>query len=84
MNKARVETKAQKLGYKLEDTGDDIRLEAPKGYCFYQDYHELVSEYATRDNLCDTTKPEAWKDVYEHIGQAEVCEIENCDWCGGR
>ena len=80
-SKARVEAKAQKLGYTIEDAGCDIRLVAPKGYCFDQDHHEVISEYG---DMTFITKAEAWKDVYEHIGKAEVCEIEDCDWCGGR
>ena len=78
--RARVLTKATKLGYTIEEDWCDIRLEAPKGYCFDQDYHELVSEYG---GMSMSTKADAWRDVYKHIGVAELCEIEECDWCNG-
>ena len=74
--KAKVEARALQLGYKLEDTGYEIRLEAPKGFSFDNDYHELVSDYDLPGE-----KALAWKDVYLHIGKAEPCQIEECDWC---
>lgn len=78
--KAQVLSKAIKLGYAIEDTSFDIRLEAPNGYCFDQDHHELVSEYG---DMSMATKAEAWQDIYNYIGTAELCEIEECDWCNG-
>jgi hypothetical protein len=77
MSKAKVLAKAVGLGYKVDEIDGAILLEAPEGYCFDQDYHELHSYYDTGD------KASAWVDVYEHIGKAEVCEIEECDWCNG-
>lgn len=75
--KARVETKALELGYKVEEIDGAILLEAPKGYSFWDDFHELHSYYDTGD------KGSAWIDVYDYIGKAEVCQIEECDWCNG-
>jgi hypothetical protein len=76
----RVITKAEQLGYTIVEDYCDVRLEAPKGYCFDQDHHEVVSEYG---GMTAYTKAEAWEDLYDHIGTAEPCEIEQCDWCGG-
>lgn len=78
--RARVLTKATKLGYNITEDWCDIRLEAPKGYCFDQDHHELVSEYG---DMSMATKADAWSDIYSYIGTAEPCEIKECDWCDG-
>ena len=78
-SKAKVIAKATELGYTLHEDWSDIRLQAPDGYCFDQDYHEVVSEYG---GMTFTTKAQAWSDIYSHIGKAELCQIEECDWCG--
>ena len=78
--KARVEAKALKLGYKVSEIDGAILLEAPKGYSFWDDFHELNSYYEP-DFAGD--KANAWRDVYEHIGKADICQIEECDWCNG-
>jgi hypothetical protein len=78
--KGRVEAKALKLGYTVNEIDGAILLEAPKGYSFWDDFHELNSYYEP-DFAGD--KANAWADVYDHIGKAEPCQIEECDWCNG-
>ena len=73
--KAKTETKALKLGYKIEEIDGAILLEAPKGYSFWDDFHELNSYYDLGDKIS------AWSDVYSHIGLATPCEIVECEWC---
>jgi hypothetical protein len=81
IRKQKVLDKAKELGYTISEDWCDIRLEAPMGCNFDGNYHELVSTYG---HMSDYTKAQAWKDVWEHIGTAEPCKIEDCDWCQER
>ncbi len=75
MNATRTRKRADRLGYKIEDTGQVLILESPKGYSFWDDFHALVSNYE------DTPKSEAWADVFEHLGKATPCQIKDCAYC---
>ncbi len=75
MNATRTRKRADRLGYKIKDDGFAIYLEAPKGYSFWDDHHEVVSGY----EMC--SKAEAWADVFQHLGLAEPCTIKECEWC---
>jgi hypothetical protein len=75
VNATRTRKRADRLGYKIEDTGQVLILESPKGYSFWDDFHALVSNYE------HSPKSEAWRDIFEHIGLAELCGIEECDYC---
>jgi hypothetical protein len=75
MNATRTRKRADRLGYKITEIDGAILLEAPKGYSFYDDFHELNSYYD------EGSKSEAWQDVFQHLGLAELCTINDCDWC---
>jgi hypothetical protein len=75
MNATRARKRAERLGYKIEEIDGAVLLEAPKGYSFFDDFHELHSYYD------DGSKSEAWEDVWRYLGLAEPCTINDCDWC---
>jgi hypothetical protein len=75
VNATRTRKRAERLGYKITEIDGAILLEAPKGYSFWDDFHELNSYYDAG------SKNEAWEDVFQHLGLAELCTINDCDWC---
>jgi hypothetical protein len=80
-SKAKCYEKAEKLGYIIDEDYEQIRLEAPKGFCWSQDIHETISEYWIGEKGT-MSKANAWKTVWSEIGTAEPCEIVDCEWCG--
>lgn len=79
-NATRCHAKAAELGYKIEEDFEQIRLEAPQGYCWSQDIHETISEYWVGEKGT-MSKANAWKTVWAEIGTAEPCKIVDCEWC---
>ena len=79
-NATRCNEKAKALGYTIEEDYEQIRLEAPKGYCFDQDHHEVITEYWEGEKGT-MSKANAWKSVWQELGTAQICQIEECEWC---
>ena len=79
-NKAKCYQKAEELGYAIDECEDEIRLEAPAGYCFDQDHHESVTWFVPGHKGL-LSKGHAWRAVWKDLGTAEVCRIKDCEWC---